>query len=452
MKTQINPSGMPNGFSSELLHNLDMDEQNLIKRRMNVLGSSYKLMYHHPVEFVRGDGMYLYDAAGVPYLDCYNNVVSVGHCNARVAEAVARQISTLNTHTRYLHPAILDYAERLLATFPAPLKRVMFACTGSEAVDLALRIAFSHTGADGVIISEFAYHGTTMTASSVSPSLGQSVPLGQHVRTVRAPLAYREEVADVGLRLARDVEEAIDDLERHGIRFAAFLADSIFSSDGLASDPAGFLQPVIEVVHRRGGLYIADEVQPGFCRTGDAFWGFQRHHIVPDIVVMGKPMGNGMPISACVTAPDFLEQFSQCRYFNTFDGNPVSIAAAAAVLSELQERDLLKNCRTVGALLKGKLQVLQKKYDCIGDIRGTGLYWSIEFVKDQKTKEPDAALTLAAVNALREAHILVSTFGLYENCMKLRPLLIMEPQHVDQFADSLDCVLERLTVQQHAVY
>jgi 4-aminobutyrate aminotransferase-like enzyme len=435
---------MPNGFSLGRLDQLEKEEQDLIKRRMRLLGPAYRLMYAHPVEFVRGEGMYLYDAKGTPYLDCYNNVVSVGHCNERVAQAVARQVRQLNTHTRYLHPHILDYAERLLATFPPSLCRVMFACTGSEAVDLALRIAFANTGSDGVIVSEFAYHGTTRLVSSLSPSLGSTVPLGEHIRTVRAPISYRAGEA-VGRRLAREVEAAIEDMERHGIRFAAFLADTIFSSDGLACDPPGFLQPVVEVVHRHGGLYIADEVQPGFCRTGDAFWGFMRHGILPDLVVMGKPMGNGMPISACVTTPDLLDTFGKCRYFNTFGGNPVSIAAAAAVLDELQGRHLLENCRVVGTYLKEQLIKLQQRYECIGNVRGTGLYLSVEMVKDRKTKEPNSALTLQIVNALREAHILVSTFGLYENCIKLRPLLIMEKQHVDQFIDALDGVLLNLS-------
>lgn len=444
MNNKINPSGMPNGFSLECMGQLDKAEQQLIMRRMELLGPAYRLMYNHPVEFVRGDGMYLYDVKGTPYLDCYNNVVSVGHCNKRVAEAVAKQMSLLNTHTRYLHPAILDYAERLLDTFQDPLSRVMFACTGSEAVDLALRIAFSNTQADGVVISEFAYHGTTMAVSSVSPSLGNTVPLGQHVRTVRAPIAYRADSQDVGQRLAGDVEAAIIDLERHGIRFAAFLADTIFSSDGLAADPAGFLQPVLDVVHRHGGLYIADEVQPGFCRTGEAFWGFLRHHITPDIVVMGKPMGNGIPISACVTTPVLLDTFGKCRYFNTFGGNPVSIAAASAVLSELQECNLLENCRVTGNYLKQQLKKLQCKYECIGDVRGVGLYLSIEFVKSRNTKEPDSTKTLAIVNCLREAHILVSTYGIFENCLKLRPLLIMKKEHVDYFIDQLDKILNKL--------
>lgn len=442
--TRINPSGMPNGFSLDHLQELAPDQRQMIERRMQLLGPSYKLMYTHPVEFVRGEGVYLYDEKGTPYLDCYNNVVSVGHCNPRVAAAVAKQVSTLNTHTRYLHPAILEYAERLLQHFPSPLARIMFACTGSEAVDLALRITFSHTGADGVVISEFAYHGTTRLAASVSPSLGDAVPLGEHVRTVRAPLAYRAGGVDVGQRLAQDVERAIEDLERHGIRFAAFLADSIFSSDGLAPTPKGFLQPVVDVVHRHGGIYIADEVQPGFCRTGDAFWGFQRHGIVPDMVVMGKPMGNGIPISACVTSPDLLDAFSKCRYFNTFGGNPVSIAAATAVLDELEERQLLRHCHDIGAYLKQGLEKLQAKYECLGDVRGCGLYLSLEFVKDRQTKAPASDLTLRAVNGLREEHVLVSTFGLYENCMKLRPILIMEKEHADQFITALDTVLGRL--------
>jgi len=261
------------------------------------------------------------------------------------------------------------------------------------------------------------------------------------------PLRIERNSQDVGQRLAGDVEAAIIDLERHGIYgLPAFLADTNFFQrrDLAPLIPAGFLQPVLDVVHRHGGLYIADEVQPGFCRTGEAFWGFLRHHITPDIVVMGKPMGNGIPISACVTTPVLLDTFGKCRYFNTFGGNPVSIAAASAVLSELQECNLLENCRVTGNYLKQQLKKLQCKYECIGDVRGVGLYLSIEFVKSRNTKEPDSTKTLATVNCLREAHILVSTYGIFENCLKLRPLLIMKKEHVDYFIDQLDKILNKL--------
>ena len=276
---------------------------------------------------------------------------SVGHCHPRVTEAIARQAATLNTHTRYASELILDYAERLLGTYPAELGNVMFTCTGSEAVDLALRIARFLTGGEGTIITANAYHGVTTAAAEISPSLGPAVPLGRAVWTVAPPAAQESENS-----LAERVRNSIADMNRHGVRLAAFIADSLFSSDGIRPDPAGVLKPVVDAVHEAGGLYIADEVQPGFGRTGEAMWGFQRHGIVPDLAVMGKPMGNGMPIAGVAARPEILEEFGhKIRYFNTFGGNSVSIAAAAAVLDVIETEGLRENARVVGRYLRDTL-------------------------------------------------------------------------------------------------
>ena len=268
----------------------------LLARRARVLGPSYRLFYERPVHVVRAQGVRLYDDAGESYLDVYNNVPSVGHCHPRVVEAVARQAATLNTHTRYLYDVVLDYAERLIATFPLVLGNVMFTCTGSESSDLALRIAHSHTKGTGIIVTANGYHGLTAAVAEASPSLGEGVPLGSHVRVVAAPDAYRLGADRVGDRFAADVKAAIDDMRRHGIKPAALLFDSIFSSDGILSHPPGFISGAVEIIRAAGGLYIADEVQPGFGRTGGGMWGFSRHNVIPDLVVLGKPMGNGLPI------------------------------------------------------------------------------------------------------------------------------------------------------------
>lgn len=440
-----NLSAMINGFDASRAGALDAETQALIARRARVLGPAYKLFYEEPVHFVRGEGVYLYDEKGRPYLDAYNNVPVVGHCHPKVVHAIARQAATLNTHTRYLYESIIAYAEQLLATFPAGIGNVMFTCTGSEASDLALRIARFCTGATGVIVTENAYHGITTAAAEISPSLGRHVPIGEHIRTVPAPDRLRSNGRDLGESFAADVQRAIDDLERHGIRFAGMVADSAFSSDGLLPDPAGFLKPVVEVVRRAGGLYIADEVQPGFARTGAQMWGFQRHGIVPDLVVMGKPMGNGLPIAAVGARPALLAEFGgKVRYFNTFGGNPVCIAAAQAVLDVIAEEKLQDNARDVGAYLLQRLKDLAKPYPVIADVRGAGLYMGVEFVTEPGGLAPDGATALRIVNALRRRRVLISAAGKHGNVLKIRPPLPFGRHHADEFVEALGAVLKEM--------
>src|SRR6266567_7588042 len=245
---------MVNGFDIAAVDSLDPELRRIVERRASLLGPAYKLFYSKPVRIVRGQGVHLFDADGQAYLDAYNNVPSVGHCHPRVVEAIARQAATLNTHTRYASELILDYAERLLRLYPAGLGNVMFTCTGSEAVDLALRIARFHTGGEGVVITANAYHGVTAAAAEISPSLGPAVPLGRSVWTVAPPAALS--AADGGQAFAERVRTAVADMNRHGVKLAAFIADSLFSSDGIRPDPAGVLRPVADAVHEAGGLYI----------------------------------------------------------------------------------------------------------------------------------------------------------------------------------------------------
>ncbi len=435
-------AGMVNGFDPAGMAALDPAGQDLIRRRQALLGPSYRLFYEKPVHPVRGEGVWLYDADGNAYLDTYNNVPSVGHCHPHVVAAIARQAGQLNTHTRYLGEAVLDYSERLLATFPDEIGRVMYTCTGSEAVDLALRIARYVTGGDGVIVTENAYHGVTTATAGISPSLGLAMNLGQNVITVPAPDAYHAGGADVGARMAADVEKAVAFLARRGVKTAAFIADSIFSTDGVLSGPAGFLAPVLDAVHRAGALYIADEVQPGFGRTGSHMWGFQRHGIVPDIAVMGKPMGNGMPIAAAVMKPEFSDLFGRdVRYFNTFGANHVSLAAASAVLDVIRDEKLMENCATIGALMTDGLRALQSQYPQIGDVRGAGLFIGLEFVTDPETRAPDAALAIRVVNALRERRVLISASGPAGNSLKIRPPMPFGRDHAALFLEAMADVL-----------
>ncbi|QJU55982.1 aspartate aminotransferase family protein [Herbiconiux sp. SALV-R1] len=421
----------------------------LIARRQKVLGAPYRLFYQRPVELSRGEGALLFDPEGADYLDAYNNVPAVGHSNARVQEAVAAQLGRLNTHTRYLTDSVVDYSERLLDLFPDHLEQVIYACTGSEAVDLALRVAAHVTGAHGVVITSNAYHGTTQASAAISPSLGPHNVLPPHVVTVMAPDPLRDPSGEgeAAALFASRVGEGIAELERRGIRFSALIVDSVLSSDGLVTHPAGVLAPAVEVARRHGGLYIADEVQPGFGRLGSAWWGFARHGVEPDLVVLGKPMGNGIPISAVVGRSRIFDAFGRdVRYFNTFGGNPVSIAAAQAVLDEIDQRDLRGNAELSGSALKQGLDELARQDARLGQVRGEGLFLAVELVDPDvgNGHDPHPALANAIVNGLRGKRVLVSASGRYDNVLKIRPPLVFEPQHAARLLTALDEVLDEL--------
>lgn len=417
----------------------------LIERRARLLGPSYRLFYDEPLHPVRGEGVWLFDAEGRRYLDAYNNVVCVGHAHPQVVEAIARQAATLNTHTRYLHEGVLDYAERLLATMPAELGHAVFTCTGSEANDLALRIARTHTGGEGVIITSFAYHGVTASLAEASPSLGRYVQLGRAVRTVPPPDGDDLDAETLGGHFADGVRRAIADLQAAGIRPAALLVDTVFSSDGIFTGPRGFLQEAVAAIREAGGVFIADEVQPGFGRTGEAFWGFERHGVVPDIVTMGKPMGNGHPVAGLAVQPEVMAAFGrQCRYFNTFGGNPVSMAAASAVLDVLQQGALQANAQAVGQYLMAGLRQLGEKHALIGQVRGAGLFIGVELVTDRGRRTPATAEAARVVNGLRQAGVLLSATAEAAHILKLRPPLVFERAHADLLVQSLDDVLARL--------
>ena len=425
---------MVNGYDGSRAGDLPPATTELLRRRKSALGGAYRLFYDQPVSFTHAAGVHLYDAEGHAYLDAYNNVPSVGHSHPRVTEAVARQLATLNTHTRYLTDPVISYAERLLATHDlAAHANAMFTCTGSEAGDLALRVARHHTGGTGVIVTANAYHGVTAALAEVSPSLGPNVPLGAHVRVVPAPAP--------GVNFTTAVAWAISDLERHGIRLAAFLADSLLSSDGVWPDPAGFLAPVAEAVRAAGGLYIADEVQSGFARTGSHMWGYQRHGLAPDIVTMGKPMGNGLPIAGLVARQDVLDDFgATSRYFNTFGGNPVCVAAASAVLDVLEADALPANAAATGAYLKDSLTRLAAGSAVLGDVRGAGLYLGVDVVSPE-TGAPSGELASAIVNQMRERRVLISATGPRGSVLKIRPPLPFGPEHADQLLAVLADVL-----------
>lgn len=437
-----------NSFRAEHADALDAQTRTLTDRRSELLGESYRLFYRNPVHLVRGQGQYLWDAAGDKYLDVYNNVASIGHCHPAVVAAVHAQMSQLNTHTRYLHERILDYTADLLTTVPDAINKAMYMCTGSEANDLAIRIAKAWSGGSGIIVSKEAYHGTSELTSGASPALGSGQPLASTTRLVPPPDRYRVDAPDLGVWWAGEIQKQIDDMAAHGIKFAGLLVDSIFSSDGVLPGPRGFLKPALDVVHANGGIFIADEVQPGFARTGDSFWGFGRHDIVPDVVTLGKPMGNGIPVSGLLAKAEVLAAFSDdIPYFNTFGGNPVSMAAAQAVLQVIREEKLQAHSLKVGEQLRGELARLAERHPSVGDVRGAGLFIGFELVSDRESKTPDKALALDVIERLRAERVLTSVAGPYGNVLKLRPPLAFQAQDIDWLVGSLDKVLTACAVK-----
>jgi 4-aminobutyrate aminotransferase-like enzyme len=419
----------------------DATTRDLIARRNRLLGPAYRLFYEQPVQFVRGEGVWLFDPDGNKYLDGYNNVASVGHCHPHVVDAIARQASVLNTHTRYLHETVLDYAEKLLATFPVEIGHIMFTCTGSEANDLALRVARTCTGGTGFIATETAYHGVTSALTELSPSLGLPLAKDSHMRLVPAPRSAGDKTGEI---FAHHVSEALDDMKRNGVRPAGLLADTIFSSDGVFADPPGFLRPAVEAVRAAGGLFIADEVQPGFGRCG-GMWGFSRHDVIPDLVTMGKPMGNGHPVAGMAARPEILAEFgARSRYFNTFGGNPVSAAAGIAVLEVIKAESLIENAQRTGAYLAERLRQLQARHDLISEIRGAGLFVGVELRHGGDAGTPATSETTRIVNLLREARVLISASGPRGNVLKIRPPLVFGTEHADLLIERLDQALQAL--------
>lgn len=436
---------MINAYAPDSDASLPERERALIARREKLLGPAYRLFYADPVHVVRGEGASLYDADGNRYLDAYNNVASVGHSRPEVVEAMAKQAAVLNTHTRYLTDGIVEFAEAFLAEFPPELSHLMMTCTGSEANDLALRVARVHTGGTGVVIAHNAYHGVTAALAELSPSLGSAVALGAHVRVVPAPDGYHGPEAEVGAAFARSVEAAIADLREQGIKPAALLVDTIFSSSGVFTDPAGFLAPAVDVMRKAGGLFIADEVQPGFGRLGTHMWGFARHGLVPDIVTVGKPMGNGHPVAGAVFRPEVIDAFGKSqRYFNTFGGNPVSCAVALAVLRVIKTDRLQENALAVGTEMIHGLRGLAGKHGLIGDVRGSGLFIGVELVRDRASKTPASEETARVVNAMRKRRVLISATGQEGHILKIRPPLVFSSDDAKLFLATLDEVLAGL--------
>ena len=422
---------------------LSVESTDLLLRRAKLLGPNVSTFYQEPVHIVRGEGVWLWDAEGRKYLDCYNNVPHVGHCNPRVTEAICRQVSTLNTHTRYLHEGLLDYIEALTATVDASLSTAILTCTGSEANDIALRMAEAVTGKHGIIATDATYHGNTALVSQLSRS---NVPSGgfgleQFFRFVPAPDSYRNPDPD-GTGFADSVAKKIKELDASGIGFAALVVCPYFLNEGFPDTGNGWLKPVAKLVRKAGGLLICDEVQSGFGRIGSHFWAHEKMGVVPDVLTLGKPMANGHPVGGVVTDTETMRAFrSGFRYFNTFGGNPVSCAAAMAVLEEMRENSLMSQANKVGDYARLRLATLMQKYEVIGDIRGSGLIFGAEMVCDRQSKEPASDFTDQIINAMRQRGVLLSKLGRRKNSLKIRPPMPFSVANTDFLFDTLDEVL-----------
>jgi len=426
-----------------------MSVETLLERRYRVLGRNSPLFYEKPLHLTRGEGVWLYDVDGKRYLDAYNNVPHVGHCHPRVVAALARQAATLNTHTRYLDENVVAYAERLTALFDRSLSMAAFCCTGSEANELALRIARDCSGGLGVISTAWAYHGNTAAVMQVSSLFTPERDRGPYVRTVPVMDPYRDRAGrseeELATAYAEQVKRAIDAFSAAGIRFAGLLFCTAFSSEGLPTVPPGFMAKALAHVHAAGGFFIADEVQAGFGRLGSHWWGHQRLGVVPDIVTLGKPMGNGHPLAGVIVRADLLNAFTERNmYFNTFGGNPVSAAVGMAVLDVLEEERLIENARSVGDYTLERLSKLKARHALVGDVRGAGLFFAVELVGDRDAKTPATADTKRVVNRMRERGVLISRIGMYDNILKIRPPMPFSKQNADLLVDTLDEVLASL--------
>jgi 4-aminobutyrate aminotransferase-like enzyme/Ser/Thr protein kinase RdoA (MazF antagonist) len=411
----------------------------LLERRRRVLPRS-PLFYAQPVHLDRGEGVWLHGADGRRYLDCYNNVQVAGHGHPRIAQAIAQQQRLLTTHSRYLHEAVVELAERLTATLPGPLETAFILNSGSEANDLAWRIARAATGRGGAIVTEHAYHGVTQATHAFSPEEWAPGDRPAHVATIPAPDGYRgryrRDEPGWELRYAAHVDEAADSLGELGL--AALYADPACTADGALVPPPGWLAEAASRTAARGGLVVADEVQAGHGRAGTGLWSFLASGIEPDFVVMGKPMGNGFPVAGLVVRSGLLQRVpAGTELFSTFGGNPVACAAALAVLDVIEEEGLVENAAQTGGYLLEALQALAEAHPGIGDVRGAGLLLAVELVSDRTARTPDPGLATAVAEALRERGVLLGVTGPAGNVLKIRPPLAFRRSHADLLVRSL---------------
>lgn len=420
-----------------------------LEQRRRWLGRNLRLSYGDPLELSRGWMQYLFDESGSRYLDAYNNVPHVGHSHPRIVNAVADQMRAVNTNTRYLHDSTWRFAERLCATLPEPLRVCYFVNSGSEANELALRLARAHTGGRDVIVLEHAYHGNTTTLIDISPYKfngpgGGGAPEWVHVARIpddyRGP--YKRSDAGAGRKYGDEVGEMAAGLRSQRRALAGFICETCPSVGGQIVPPAGYLQAVYHHVRAAGGVCIADEVQTAYGRMGEVFYAFEAQHVVPDIVVLGKPIGNGYPLGAVVTTRPIAESFDNgMEFFSTFGGSTVSCAAGLAVLETVAEEALQSHAQRVGLVLRRGFEELSVRHVMIGDVRGTGLFLGVELVRDRATQEPAMTEASLVVDRMREQRILLGTEGPFHNVLKVRPPMPFNERDADRLIETLDQVL-----------
>ncbi|EEW27025.1 aspartate aminotransferase family protein [Rhodobacter ferrooxidans] len=421
--------------------------ETMLERRARLMGPNVPTFYRTPVHIVKGQGVWLWDTSGKRYLDCYNNVPHVGHCHPRVVQAIAAQAAELNTHTRYLHDLVLDYIERLTGKLGHGLSQAIMVCTGSEANDIALRMAQAVTGNTGIIATDNTYHGNTSAVSQLSsrrPPIGGRAP---NVRLVPAPDNLRPvggSLAGQAQAFADNVARAIVELEAAGFGFSGMMLCPAFANEGLPSVPKGFLDPTVQVVRAAGGVMIADEVQPGFGRMGSDFWGHEALGFAPDIVTVGKPMANGHPVAAVLARPDVMAAFRNAfGYFNTFGGNPVSAAACLEVLQVIEDEGLQHNAAVVSAHVMARMQAL--RHPLLADVRGNGMFFGAEFVLDD-AMTPATDFVADLVEALVTRGFILNRIGRAQNTLKIRPPLPFSIENADSLMDAIEAVLAEAPV------
>jgi 4-aminobutyrate aminotransferase-like enzyme/Ser/Thr protein kinase RdoA (MazF antagonist) len=453
---QINPVKAHNefrkvcGFSSII--NEDDDYKELLAERKRYIGRNLSISYQKPLKIIKGALQYLYDDKGNTFVDCVNNVSHVGHCNPVVVRAMQKQIATLNTNTRYLSDMIVDYAKALTATLPEKLSICYFTNSGSEANDLAIRMARNYTKQKDIIVLDHAYHGTSTLAIEMSPYKFDGkggFKQKPYIHKAVSPDLYRGQFQyddkNAGAKYAADVQNIIGKLKTENKGIAAFICETLLGVGGQIPLPENYLKNVYAYVRAAGGVCIADEVQVGFGRVGEKFWGFELQNVEPDIVVLGKPIGNGHPLAAVIVRQEIADSFNNgMEYFNTYGGNPVSMAAGLSVLNVIQQEELQKNAKTVGDILLEGLKNLMQKHSIIGDVRGHGLFVGAELVKDRKTKEPALPEIDLIVEKMKELGFLLSTDGPLHNVLKIKPPLVFSKKNANELVKNLDTVLNEL--------
>jgi 4-aminobutyrate aminotransferase-like enzyme len=422
-----------------------MDTTTLAARRDRALGAGAPLFYDKPLHIVRGEGVYLYDPEGRRYLDMYNNVPCVGHANPLVVEAMSRQQATLNVHSRYLHEGIVALAERIAALHGPAIESVIFSCSGTEANEVALRIVRGQTGKAGIVCTNHTYHGNSEAVGKMT-RIGDGRNTGGDVRAIPFPEKFRPLVpgaseADLCAAYLERLSNAIRSLEEDGTGFAGLIICPIFANEGLPDVPQGFMKRAAEIVRAAGGYVIADEVQAGYCRTG-RWWGYEGMGFAPDIVVTGKPMGNGLPLAATAASKALVDGFrARTRYFNTFASSPLQAAVGMAVIDVIERDRLGDNVARVGSNLKAALAERKKGCAVIGDVRGHGLFIGVEMVKDDGKLTPDSDRAIEVVNKLKDRGFLTSNAGAFRNVVKIRPPLVFRQQHADEFLTAFDATI-----------